>query len=216
MNKCIYIAVVLLMSVLLSCKQSLENSHSDLASQGSDPKMLSAMDYLRWIENKENGLVKRKDIGEYYFELQYKPLEYVALQAFQEESYTAEEIKTEIEANKDMQYFTLKIGTVSGTESPLNKGGDAYSRVEYFSFKIQNCFTLIDGNDTLPCLLSHFERTYELTPYNTFVLAFSNPNPGEEINNDLKFIYNDDVLGTGKANIIIEAENINRVPKLKI
>lgn len=226
MNKIVSIlSIIIVVLILQACKNvpaenSLENISENIQKINTVNQEVSIPEYFRWVENKENGLIKRKEIGNYFFELQYKPTEYVTLQMLQDEKFDSLTFKKESENNSDMLYFTLRIGSIEGNDSPISsnmqESGEFFKRVEYLSFEIQKDFKLVEGRDTLSCLLNHFERTYELTPYNTFVLAFANPVEGGVPEKDLKFIYNDNVFGSGTVNFIIKSETINNVPKIKI
>jgi len=187
------------------------------------PDELEPMEYVRWVENENNGLKVSRQIGEFIFTVQYKPLEYKILQKLKDPGITYDRLEEEKKEIEDMQYFTFTVKVKDSNISPLKynleNDNDYYGRLEYFSFHIQNDFRLIDGKDTLNCLLHHFERTYELTPENTFVLAFrapQNKSPDEIFFEDKTFIYEDKILNTGKVNLIIKAENLNQIPNIKI
>lgn len=190
-----------------------------IAAKGcSERKELPPMEYVAWIENAENGLKVTKKVDDIVFTLQYKPHDYLVLKESKKVSPAPEDIikgKKEIE---DMQYFTFQVGNEAGTADGLTAGinddSERYGRIEYFTSAIQKDFKLVEGTDTLPCLLHHFERTFGLTPYTTFVLGFENRKRSEAT--DKVFIYEDKILQTGTIKILIPASSLNKIPQLTI
>ena len=47
-------------------------------------------------------------------------------------------------------------------------------KLNYLNSKIQLDFKIIQGKDTLPCVMTHFERNYGVAPYLSIQLAFEN------------------------------------------
>ncbi|MHB8259768.1 MAG: hypothetical protein ACYDCN_00990 [Bacteroidia bacterium] len=71
---------------------------------------------------------------------------------------------------------------------------------------------MVDGMDTLKCVLFHFERAYDVIPYATFLLAFPKSKfPLAE----KTFIYNDRVFNKGFIKITYTPEDLSQIPKLK-
>ncbi|MCL4816895.1 MAG: hypothetical protein QY303_10325 [Vicingaceae bacterium] len=144
----------------------------------------------------ENALVLKKEIGNYYFELKHIP-----------ESSTDKDSITH-------QSFVLKIGVVKGNDI-LSEGiedeNEYYERLNYFDQEAQIDMKLVDGSDTLSCLLYHFERNYGIAPFNNIVLSF----PGrknQQNSHDKVFIFDDKVLGLGTVKIKIEKELVKKIP----
>lgn len=176
---------------------------------------LNPIEYVQWVEDKKNGLMVEKQIGEYTFSAQFKPLEYVVLKQTKDPNIKSDVVKKEAEEMSDLQYFTFKIGVANGTEDPLkfgvNTNEDFQKRVEYFSFSLQNEIKLIDDTDSLNCVMFHFERAYGIAPYCTFVLGFekSKTDAANKI-----LVYNDQLLGVGPVKLMIQSENLKHIPKL--
>ena len=177
---------------------------------------LHPAEYVEWIENPGNGLRTTKQVDELLFTLQYKPHDYLALKASKKINPTAEEMRKYKNEISDLQYFTLQLGnadsTADGLTTGMNDDSEFYGRIQYFTSAIQNDFKLVDGKDTLPCVLHHFERTYGLTPYTSFVLGFRNSQKNEVT--DKIFIYEDKILQTGTIKISIDAASLERIPQL--
>ncbi len=178
---------------------------------------LQPVEYMKWIENENNGLRVKKEIGNFEFMLQYKPLEYVTLLEQKMANTQSDSIRRRTLELGDMQYYTFRITSKKDDEmlkTGVQSEEDYYGRLDYFISAIQDDIALVDGKDTLPCLLYHFERNYALAPYSNMVLGFKNIVKKNIINNKT-FIYDDAVLGTGPVQITIKGNDLLQIPKLK-
>ena len=193
-----------------------------LLAWGFEKKTCTPLEYVDWIEDPANGLLVKKDVGDYNFTILYKPLDYIIIKEKKDDKLKKEDLQTEKSEIEDLQYFTFKIGLKANSgdllKYNLTKVNDYYARVEYFSFAMQNDLKLLDGNDTLNCILHHFERTFGLAPYCNFVLGFklSENSPGKIVTHfsDKTLIYNDRVLGIGPIKLTVKGNNIKNIPKL--
>ena len=203
MTTVLKIGVFLLLIVLAkvnSCKQSAGAS-------------LPVSGYISWVENPGNGLAASKEIDGIIYSVQYKPLQYEVLLQ-EKRMLTQEEMIREMDSLSDMQYYTFRMQTVNGADLHrygISEDHEYYSRLEYFSLGMQNDVSLIDGKDTLPCLMFHYERTYGIDPRACFVLAFDagSRNPGKKT-----LMYNDRVFGAGPVMLSIDAASIEEIPQL--
>ena len=135
-------------------------SNSGVPEKNSPVQKLEPLQYMSWVENKENGLKVEKKIGEITFTLQYKPLEYVALLDLHKEQLNKQELEKKMDEYSSLQYFTFQISADTQQELLKKdvKGADDYAnRINYFSFEMQKDLKLIENTDTLNCELFHFE-----------------------------------------------------------
>ena len=183
---------------------------------------LKPANYVQWVEDPKNGLNTEKKIGDLVFSIQYKPTDYIVLQQSQKpiiDSSDYYRIKHDIEG---LLYFNFSISNTDNSKSPLyykiNSAEEFQYRISYFSFEISNDIHLVYNNDTFPCLLHHFERTYDLMPKVNIVLGFEKPENfiENEIEQDLQFVYSDKIFGVGRTQLIIDKKHIKEIPKLKI
>ena len=180
--------------------------------------------YMGWVESNESGLRKSKTIGNYKYSIQYKPWSYIARQNLRDALYTVEDLKEQIGQMNELQYFTLRIGLQSERGDILESGiADmmAYQeRIGYLNAHLNQDIFLLDGGDTLSCVLHHFERDFGLTPYINITLAF-------QIHEDEKaavlkqspyrysdkvFVFDDRVFGTGMVKLTILKEDLVEIP----
>lgn len=177
------------------------------------PEKLSPREYVAWVEDKNNGLKVEKEIEEFTYLLQYKPFEYVALMELKKETVGSLELNKKIEEYDGLQYYTFRISTDSRMEllkKNLNEANDYYGRIQYFSFDMQKDLKLIEGKDTLDCVLFHFERVYGLAPYATFVLGF----PLTEGTNNKTLFYDEQIFGAGKIFLTVQSKNCKKLPSV--
>lgn len=168
-------------------------------------------DLVDFVVNKDHEYLKSKQIDEIKFSLLRKPKDYIiALKQMK----SNETVNLE---NDDLQYFDLRIEidhfNMEFMKYNLPNAHDYDNRVSYYAFEFQKKIFLIDGKDTLPCVLYHFERTYDITPFGHFTLAF----PASK-NKDLvcaqTVFFPDEIFHKGIIKFTYLPENLIRVPKL--
>jgi hypothetical protein len=81
---------------------------------------------------------------------------------------------------------------------------------------MQKDFKLIDGADTLDCVLYHFERVYGLAPYATMVLGFPLSKTRTSDYKNKTIGYMDKLFGAGNVYMTVEEEDLNNMPSLAI
>ena len=85
-------------------------------------------------------------------------------------------------------------------------------RVNYFAFGMQNDIRLVQGGDTLPCQLFHFERVYDVAPYATFLLAFP---LGKDYSSDKTLVLFDHGFNKGILKFFFDGRDIKNVPQVE-
>ena len=177
---------------------------------------------MNWVEDESNGLHQQLAVGDIIYDVQYKPMDYLTILQDPNNNWTHQQ-KEDFRASKqDLEYFTLKIKTADGLTDPLQykatDPNDYYHRLKYFSFDIQHDLHLVANGDTLPCRLSHFERTNGLAPYKTIVLGFekSAAPPAASNSGDLLLVFKDRVFQPWSEPIAIEikANDLNQIPDI--
>jgi hypothetical protein len=220
----------LLFAAVLSCclfacspdKATETNTSSILPEFARTEEKVGVDAYMNWVENERNGLKVQKKIGDMTFSALYKPYEYLAIMELKRNGLTAENLQKKIKEYDGMQYVTYKIAAENQQQELLKVGisndKEYYARLEYISFEMQKDFKLIDGKDTLDCLLYHFERVYGLAPYATVVLGFpatkDKQSAEKRFKNDKTIGYTDKLFGTGNVYMTIKEEDLNRLPEL--
>jgi hypothetical protein len=129
-----------------------------------------------------------------------------------------EKLPKKIKEYEGMDYFSFRIKSNGEQEELLRKGirdeSEYYSRLEYFSFRMQQDFKLISGTDTADCALFHYERVYGLAPHASFVLGF--PKSADTKIRTKQILFEDKTFNMGNIYITISKEKLNDIPKLEI
>jgi len=215
-----YVIIILCIS---SCTRSSfdASGNSDVTNntvkQNMTSTKLSPGQYVQWVEAKENGLRKEKVIDDIIYSGQYKPCNYVICEEERTNSLADSTLKKKTGELNGMQYYNLRIEIKDGHGELLKYGiasADEYKeRLNYFAFGMQNDVKLVEGNDTVPCLLFHYERTYDVVPYGTFLLAFPLP---KNAATDRTLIFFDHGFNKGIIKLFYRGVDINNQPQLEV
>jgi len=178
------------------------------------PDKLAPSQYVSWIEDKNNGMEKEKKIDDIVFSVQYRPVPYVICEEEKKNEISDSLAKRRSAELSGMQYMNLKIEVPQGEllKYGLTKNAQYEDRVNYFSFGMQKDIQLVEAGDTLPCLLFHYERVYDIAPYGVFLLAFPK---GKDAEGDKTLIFSDNEFNKGIIKFHFEGKDIKKLPQLE-
>ncbi len=167
---------------------------------------LEPREYMAWVESYDHGLHIKQTSGPFVFDLQYKPSAYVLLQ---QEGLQVSPVKLgQASLETEMQHYTLTLGLADGKGDFLDYQAGNYveqqQKLYYFSYLFQNDIYMEEGGKKQPCLLFHFERSYDLKPSRTFVLGFESPSKGIA---PAQIVIHSPWLKTGPVKLLIEKKN---------
>lgn len=140
---------------------------------------LQPSDYVAWVDDPDHGFRQTRTIAPLEITALYKPVPYLI--AMEERTNDLDPMLYDQRAEElqGLQYYTLKVAindhSADVTNYQVANNQAQQERLAYLSFGMQQDIQLIQGSDTLPCKLFHFERSYDLAPHRTFVLAFDQP-----------------------------------------
>ncbi len=181
-------------------------------------KNLSPVDYVRWIENPSNGLNVMLEKEEEKYSLQFKPIEYIVAVQERRKHLPKEVFERAKSQMEGLQYFTFRINPDESPAAWLDQekmsAEDYRKNVKHLSFGMQNDMTLIDGIDTLTCLLFHHEQSYKLNSSYTFLLGFEMSE--ESMFQSKKMIYKDETLGIGTVEFSIKEDDLINIATLNL
>ncbi|MEM8909574.1 MAG: hypothetical protein AAGD05_17130, partial [Bacteroidota bacterium] len=157
-------------------------------------------DLVRYVHQKDHGLIKSKTIGDLQFDLQYKPLDYLIAQELRTDELVEQAYADRLEDLKGLQYYNLRMSVPrlpqrNITNYQVYDDEAQQQRLYYLSFGFKEHLRLIQGRDTLRPVLYHFERSYDLAPHHTFVVAFKETDPDHT--QDKTFVVDSPVWPTG-------------------
>ena len=181
-----------------SCHVS--NSHKSLFSKG-----VSKNEYYNYVTSLNNGLLKEFTSNNFAFLLQYKPLEFEALNSIID-TLTESEFDSILNLKRGYQYFTLSI---QGKNSSIAEN-DKIS--EYLSFLPNENITLCDSLDTIPSLGTHYISPVIKSQPHKVLLFFKDSG----LKNHFSVRFQSNMERVEIVNFNFKKEEINRVPKLNI
>lgn len=178
---------------------------------------LSISDFIEYVRTEANGLTSTVSRNNYSLSATYEPADYLALKELRNEKITPENFGKVREKFTDYYYFDFLIKAPEGKDI-LDKRDSSKSAIvfHHLSFEFSNDVFLISGNDTMPCLLHHFENTNAISPDCHFSMMFQTPDESFIARDTIWFSYQDKLFDLGTVNIPFFTDNIERIPRLKI
>lgn len=181
------------------------------------PSALSPLDFKKWVEAPENGLVQSEFGTTNNYSLQYKPLEYVVINEKKQLEVEASEVEARKAQLQDLQYFTLRVRPNEGNHDILTTGNaaeqDYFTKADYYSYAFRDDIKLVANQDTLNCCLFNMIQSYGLTPHTDFVLAFPTPENQEEID-DFTVLIDDRITQDLPMHFEFNEADIHNIPQL--
>ena len=155
---------------------------------------LSPTDLIAHVKSNPELNKTRKVLGVEY-RLMRMPASYLVCNDLKKKNITGAEYEKAVEGYLDLEYYQLQI-EVPGSATEIAKVGlesqqQYQERIKYLAFDMQNDITVECNGKVIPCEAFHFERTYNTTPYSTFIIGF----PSEAMSGiDLRTVVLDDHL----------------------
>jgi len=202
-----YLAVVSIV-YLNGCSGNLNETPMSVKTSEDTIKTLVFNDHaelVSYIDTKANPFVKEKRINEFKYSSILKPVDYLIAKKRVDENNP----NLKKEDFEDLQYFDLRINIEEFNQEfikyNLNSAHQYSERVNYCAFKMQNDIKLIDGHDTLNCVLFHHERAFNVVPYGHFILGFEKSNHPEKLKT---LVFHDNLFNNGIIKFTFSPKNI--------
>ena len=223
MNKLFLTYSFILTIFLYGCSSVQDNDTNKLANSLSKTGLpekaeLSPDEYLVWSGQPDNFLIREKTISEFNYKIKYLPTEQLIINDLKksDQEITTENIAQLEKEYEGMEYFEMRV-QVDQYNDELAKYqvadiSEYQTRIAYMAFAMKNNITLsTELKEQIPCKLFHFERTYGITPYTTFLFAFSK----EDIANayERTVVYDDELFNKGRLKFNWSFENME-LPKI--
>jgi hypothetical protein len=177
-------------------------------------KRLTPNEYVEWVNDPGNGLHTVNQIGSVKVDILHTPTAYMVLREAKGKKLDTALYNQMAKEFQDLDFFTLRLSDKSKdlVDDPSYSRNEIGQRLYYFSFGLQDDISLEVEGKSLPCRIFHYEKSYDLTPVKTFVLAFDKVKTEE----DKIFVIHADKLGIGKLKIRLENEKLKHIPLLEI
>lgn len=185
-----------------------------LWSCNNRPKDANTTDYLAYIRDDKNGLIRKKEIGDMEYEIRYLTPEAMALAELKDISAPVFMLDSTIKTYGQLAYFRVNIGSKQGHLFNTLKAAaiNPDEAESYLNFDAEKDFQLSAGTDTSSCVLYSFSRSYGLSNAWQLMLAFDVSERNRK--QDLVLTYEDHITGSGILNFRFSGADINNVPKL--
>lgn len=208
--------------LLVSCTNS-DNEDQNSFSGSENNRQFSHVnevlpidDFVSFVKNEENDLVKEKQVSDIKFRMSFMPKECLAYLELKSDTENVNKLKETIKHYEGMSYFNLRLELESGEgellKHNLSSAMQYEARVRYLSFEIQKDIFLIQGNDTISPGMYHFERIYEVAPYATIMLAFDDAKFKKD--QDFTIVYNDKLFNKGLIKYYYKQNQLIDLPKI--
>lgn len=155
---------------------------------------VSQAEYVRWVENEENGIRKEKTIGDFTFNIQYCPADYLKIKQGNRDKNINSIAQDE---ELDFSFIFRIVRPADLTDRSV------FQLINEFNF------SLIQGEDTDRSVLALYENNFNISPIESFTVVFDS----KPKNCDFRFVYDGLALGTGPVMFTFKQEDINRIPK---
>lgn len=176
---------------------------------------LTPEEYIKYLDNPENGFIKKVTLDDIVYEFHCKTPEYLAVQQ-NLNSANASFINPRIKQLQSTIWFYVYIKSKSGKVNPLKEkvsGLDEYNqRLSYFLDQAKSSFNLSSGGKPMKQVAYHFENNYGLSPFDTMILGYAIEGDYQEIILE----YEDRLFNAGLMKITIEENDLNELPTLKL
>jgi len=196
-----------------------------LLSCDNSGKINNIEEYLVWLNDQNNGLVKTKYVNGLELTIKYLPAEYLAFQDLKNEmSFTENNKDSLVKFYEKSMTFLMSIGP----DERKQQGGDImfqgvrnykeYSkRVYTMNFDMEQFITLKTDKREFCPVLSNLENVYGLAAKRNIIFVFvpSKNNPKDLLGTEkYDFVYEDELFGLGTNHFVFYKRDINNLPKI--
>ncbi|MCU0359447.1 MAG: hypothetical protein MUF75_01820 [Bacteroidia bacterium] len=192
--------------------------NSSRVSGKTEPKKIDTIgfddpeDLVSYVEGNSEVYIRSKTVGDVNYLCRLKPIEYILAK----EIKSKEGKKVTKEDIEDLQYFDLRIEIeefgMEFLKYELESPEHYKQRVAYSAFEMQKDIYLVDGMDTLPCVMFHFERSFDVTPFGHFSIAFENS--GNRRFTEKQIVFTDRLFNNGTIKFLFQSEDFTKAPVL--
>ena len=176
--------------------------------------------YIRYIEETDNGYRKEFVVDHWKYRVQYKPAAYIYMQ----ESRTRpnrEGYKKRKEQLKGWLFFNMYVSHDSlKSAAPLrivSGNKDQYDQLlSYYLNTNRANFSLLIGDKRIAATVYNYENSYSLSPQDVFVLGFNVSDIAIKDGSKAILEYDDNILKTGIVRFVFDAQIIIKSIELNI
>ena len=209
------IVIAFLFALVMSCTHPA-GTVDDRELKAMAAQQMDEQELVKWQASPENPQRHSQQLGSKIYELTYLPAELLAIREAGADA-TPEAIQQAKSHYTDLAYFALKVtdSTANGEllKQNLSSSQEYQRRVNYCSFAMQRDLSVVTSHkDSLACLLLHFERSFDVAPVVSFLLAFDKSVTDASA---ATIIFDDNLFGNGRMKFSFTREELHCTPQLK-
>lgn len=177
---------------------------------------ISVNEYVSWFGKKDCPVKKTIEVEGYQYELRYLTADCMALKDLSKEELSKRKLKEELKAREGLFYFLLRVTPV---EEKKQKFVEEESKsISWLSFKSKEDIKVIQGADTLSCVMDLFEPSLGIMPYQSFNIGILKPENKKEENpdTDITLTFMDRVNSGKQIVFTIKASDFKQIPTYKL
>jgi hypothetical protein len=180
-------------------------------------------EYLSYLANPENGLIKEKNVAGIKYKLKYLPEDYQVFNTMKvSEKLNERQIDSVRKAYANSVTFLLNIGPDENENFDITRVGistyeEFADRIEQMAFGAQEWISIkIKDKEYHPDIVK-LENINALEKSRNFIVVFSSEKNSEKDlrKNDMCFQYSDEMFDTGVNKFVFRAEDIGSIPEFK-
>lgn len=179
-------------------------------------ELLTAEEYVRFMERDGNGFRKQVKTGTYNYTFQYKSPEYIMLKEQRGNQTTVADKR--LHQLDSTVWFNVMIHTgskINPLKADAGSLGEYNKRMNYFLSDAVRNFKLTYGDQgEMKCIGYLFENNYGLTPMDVMIIGYRIPD--KRAAREMQLTYDDELFDYGPVKVTISAEKLTSIPKLKI
>jgi hypothetical protein len=180
-------------------------------------------EFMKWINNPENGLVKSKSTIGVKIDLKYLPPSYLAYQEMKDgKNKSAETRDSLISYYSQSITFLMIIGPDEKEKKntgdimyrDITKFDDYKDRAHIMNFEISEYVNLETEKGKYKPVIANLENIYGLVNERKIMFVFPRVNSTEDLTNskELDFVFTDEIYNTGINHFVFTQEQIKKVP----
>ena len=186
---------------------------------GCNTKSLSPKSFSDYYQDNKNDLLKIRTSDELKFEAEYIPTDVLAIRDMDnaKENFNKEEFKKNFRNYDSAYYFKFKIQTSDNSSmKKIIRSKENLSRLnQYLMTDIQKDFVIEIGSKKICCGILNVEKDIQLQNCFSFIMSFEKEQFKDVLQDDITFIYNDNIFQNGILKFHFNKDNINNFPKIK-
>jgi hypothetical protein len=181
-------------------------------------------EYVKWLDDGANGLVKTRNSNGFTVTVKYLPPEYMAFQEVKGDTAAGAKVRDSLFAVYSANMaFLMTIGIDESKRSGDVMMQDIAGEREFaersaaMNFGMEKLVTLTAGTDSHIPVLSTMENVYGLRAQRSILLVFSRTDSGQKPLHEAKqydFTYTDELFGSGIHHFVFSRKDIERIPRL--